>query len=51
MLQFSDKRFKMDNDTTIGVEFCAKYVTVKDKTLKLQIWDTVTQGLAVTKLT
>eukprot|EP01017_Pseudomicrothorax_dubius_P038489 TRINITY_DN5773_c0_g2_i1.p1 TRINITY_DN5773_c0_g2~~TRINITY_DN5773_c0_g2_i1.p1 ORF type:complete len:214 (-),score=37.09 TRINITY_DN5773_c0_g2_i1:116-757(-) len=43
LLQFSDLQWRPDNDTTIGVEFCAKYVQVKGKTIKLQIWDTAGQ--------
>jgi len=43
LLQFADKRFKADHDTTIGVEFGSKNVQIKDKTLKLQIWDTAGQ--------
>lgn len=42
LLQFTDRRFQPDHDLTIGVEFGAKTITVSDKTIKLQIWDTVT---------
>ena len=41
LLQFADKRFKADHDTTIGVEFGSKNIQIKDKSIKLQIWDTV----------
>jgi Ras-related protein Rab-2A len=41
LLQFIDKRFKADHDTTIGVEFGSKNITLKNKTVKLQVWDTV----------
>ena len=40
-MQFIDKSFKVDSDPTIGVEFGSKTIKVKDKTIKLQIWDTV----------
>jgi Ras-related protein Rab-2A len=42
LLQFSDRRFRADHDVTIGVEFGAKTISVEDKTLKIQVWDTVT---------
>ena len=41
MLQFTSSKFKAENDPTIGVEFGSKIVTLDEKTLKLQIWDTV----------
>ena len=41
MLQFIDHRFRQKHEVTIGVEFGAKMITVGDKTIKLQIWDTV----------
>jgi small GTP-binding protein len=41
LLQFTDRRFQPDHDLTIGVEFGAKTISVSDKTIKLQIWDTV----------
>ena len=41
MLQFTDKKFKQDNDPTIGVEFGSKTMEIKGKVVKLQIWDTV----------
>ena len=41
LLQFTDRRFKNDHDLTIGVEFGARIVTINDKSVKLQIWDTV----------
>jgi len=43
LLQFADKRFKADHDTTIGVEFGSKNIQIKDKTIKMQIWDTAGQ--------
>lgn len=40
-MQFIDKKFKSDHDATIGVEFGSKTLNIKDKNIKLQIWDTV----------
>lgn len=41
LLQFTDKRFQPVYDLTIGVEFGARMITVDNKPIKLQIWDTV----------
>lgn len=41
MLQFTDKKFKQDNDPTVGVEFGSKTLELRSKVVKLQIWDTV----------
>mmetsp|Transcript_3240 Transcript_3240/g.9312 ORF Transcript_3240/g.9312 Transcript_3240/m.9312 type:complete len:209 (+) Transcript_3240:61-687(+) len=43
LLQFTDKRFRADHDLTIGVEFGARLITIEDKQIKLQIWDTAGQ--------
>ena len=43
LLQFTDKRFQPVHELTIGVEFGARLVTVDEKPLKLQIWDTAGQ--------
>lgn len=43
LLQFLEKKFKFDHDTTIGVEFGSKLIQVSGKQIKLQIWDTVIQ--------
>lgn len=43
LLQFTDKRFRNDHDLTIGVEFGARMVSLGDKEIKLQIWDTAGQ--------
>jgi GTPase SAR1 family protein len=40
-MQFLDGKFKLDSETTIGVEFGSKIVDVGDKKIKMQIWDTV----------
>jgi Ras-related protein Rab-2A len=44
LLQFTDKRFQPVYDLTIGVEFGARTIKLDDKTIKLQIWDTVRAG-------
>ncbi|KAK8673474.1 hypothetical protein V6N13_111808 [Hibiscus sabdariffa] len=43
LLQFTDKRFQPVHDLTIGVEFGARMVTIDDRPIKLQIWDTAGQ--------
>lgn len=43
LLQFTDKRFRADHDLTIGVEFGARLITIENKQIKLQIWDTAGQ--------
>ncbi|XP_044538642.1 ras-related protein Rab-2A-like [Gracilinanus agilis] len=43
LLQFTDKRFQPVHDLTIGVEFGARFITIDDKQIKLQIWDTAGQ--------
>ncbi|KAJ1917086.1 Ras- protein Rab-2A [Tieghemiomyces parasiticus] len=43
LLQFTDNRFQPAHDLTIGVEFGARIVTVGQKRIKLQIWDTAGQ--------
>ena len=45
LLQFTDKRFQPVHDLTIGVEFGARMIKIDDKSIKLQIWDTVCAGL------
>ena len=41
MSSFADKRFGPVHDLTIGVEFGARMITIDNKPIKLQIWDTV----------
>ncbi|KAK6157111.1 hypothetical protein DH2020_011359 [Rehmannia glutinosa] len=43
LLQFTDKRFQPVHDLTIGVEFGARMITIDNKQMKLQIWDTAGQ--------
>lgn len=46
LLQFTDKRFKPDHNLTIGAEFGSNVLSIDDKSVKLQIWDTVNQRQA-----
>eukprot|EP00028_Trichosphaerium_sp_Am-I-7-wt_P000763 CAMPEP_0168522382 /NCGR_PEP_ID=MMETSP0405-20121227/9315_1 /TAXON_ID=498012 /ORGANISM="Trichosphaerium sp, Strain Am-I-7 wt" /LENGTH=206 /DNA_ID=CAMNT_0008543975 /DNA_START=19 /DNA_END=639 /DNA_ORIENTATION=+ len=43
LLQFTDKRFQPQHDLTIGVEFGSRTITIDNKQIKLQIWDTAGQ--------
>jgi Ras-related protein Rab-2A len=43
LLQFTDERFQPVHDLTIGVEFGAKMITIENRQIKLQIWDTAGQ--------
>merc|ERR1719326_553733 len=43
LLQFTDKRFRPDHDSTIGVEFGHRVVDIEGQRIKLQIWDTAGQ--------
>jgi len=43
LLQFTDKRFQPVHDLTIGVEFGARMITIDNRSIKLQIWDTAGQ--------
>jgi Ras-related protein Rab-2A len=43
MMRFCDDKFDPQHDMTIGVEFGAKNIKVKDKLIKIQIWDTAGQ--------
>ena len=43
LLQFTDKRFQPVHDLTIGVEFGARMISIDQKNIKLQIWDTAGQ--------
>jgi GTPase SAR1 family protein len=40
-MQFLENKFKIDSETTVGVEFGSKIIEVGSEKLKLQIWDTV----------
>lgn len=41
LLRFTDHRFRDSHDLTIGVEFGARTISIDQKPVKLQIWDTV----------
>lgn len=41
--QFTSRKFTPIHDLTIGVEFGSRVVTVENKNVKLQIWDTAGQ--------
>eukprot|EP00457_Paulinella_chromatophora_P003260 gb/GEZN01003267.1/.p2 GENE.gb/GEZN01003267.1/~~gb/GEZN01003267.1/.p2 ORF type:complete len:216 (+),score=22.33 gb/GEZN01003267.1/:1192-1839(+) len=43
LLQFTDKRFQPVHDLTIGVEFGARMISIDNRQVKLQIWDTAGQ--------
>tara|TARA_B110001452_G_scaffold257749_1_gene252231 strand:+ start:293 stop:604 length:312 start_codon:yes stop_codon:yes gene_type:complete len=51
LLQFTDKRFQPVHDLTIGVEFGARMITIDNKQIKLQIWDTVRLSVSLSALT
>ena len=38
--RFTRGEFSLESKSTIGVEFATKSVTVKEKVVKAQIWDT-----------
>jgi Ras-related protein Rab-11A len=41
--RYTKNTFCEDAKTTIGVEFASKRVLIKDKVIKIQIWDTAGQ--------
>ena len=43
LLQFTDNKFRVQHELTIGVEFGAKTIELNNKTIKIQIWDTAGQ--------
>ena len=43
LLQFTDNRFQRFHDTTIGVEFGFRTISINNNPVKLQIWDTAGQ--------
>jgi len=40
MLQFSSNQFREEHELTIGVEFAIKFLEIKNKNIKIQVWDT-----------
>lgn len=43
LTRYCNEEFKLDNPATVGIEFAFKIVTLLEKTIKLQIWDTAGQ--------
>ena len=43
LLQFTDHKFRHQHELTIGVEFGGKTIEIKNKNIKIQIWDTAGQ--------
>jgi Ras-related protein Rab-2A len=43
LIQFTDHTFRNQYEMTIGVEFGSKIVTMGDRKVKLQVWDTAGQ--------
>jgi small GTP-binding protein len=43
VLQFTDNKFRLQHELTIGVEFGAKTIEIDSKVIKIQIWDTAGQ--------
>ncbi len=41
LMQFIDKRFREEQDATIGVEFSSKTIMTQNQFIKIQVWDTV----------
>ncbi|CAK82225.1 unnamed protein product (macronuclear) [Paramecium tetraurelia] len=43
LLRYTEKQFRDEHDTTIGVEFGSQIFVKNEKTIKIQIWDTAGQ--------
>lgn len=43
LLQFTDQRFRPSHESTIGVDFGTNTIRVRNKRVKVQIWDTAGQ--------
>ncbi|CAK74708.1 unnamed protein product (macronuclear) [Paramecium tetraurelia] len=43
LLNYTEKKFNEDHETTIGVEFGSQLLKMNDRTIKIQIWDTAGQ--------
>ena len=46
LMQFIEQRFKNYHELTLGIEFGQKTLSIDGKTVKLQLWDTVTGSQA-----
>lgn len=43
MLQFIEQRMNENHEVTLGVEFASRTVSVRNKNVKFQVWDTAGQ--------
>jgi Ras-related protein Rab-2A len=43
LLRFVENRFRSQHEPTLGVEFGSRTVTLHQKSIKLQVWDTAGQ--------
>ena len=43
VLQFTENKFRLQHELTIGVEFGGKMIDINNKKIKIQIWDTAGQ--------
>jgi len=43
LLQFTDHKFRFEHQLTIGVEFGGKILDIKNRKIKVRIWDTAGQ--------
>jgi len=43
LIRFTEDRFMVSHDMTIGVEFSARNVSIDNQIIKLQVWDTAGQ--------
>jgi Ras-related protein Rab-2A len=41
LIQYTQKKFRGEHQITIGCEFMAKNINIKNKNIRIQIWDTV----------
>ena len=44
VLRYTEEKFRLNHDVTIGVEFASKLIKMDGLNIKLQIWDTVKFG-------
>jgi Ras-related protein Rab-2A len=43
LLRFTEARYKLEHEPTLGVEFGSKILKINDLDIKIQIWDTAGQ--------
>jgi Ras-related protein Rab-2A len=41
LIQFTQKKFRGEHEITIGCEFMAKNIIIKERNIRIQVWDTV----------